>query len=93
MIRRKSTIDQHVGTHPETGLRMTRLHEVVTEYDFDASNRERCAWVDQVHAARVQLELLDYEARLRAYDWLADHDHDPDAAAVAIRRAIVVAIT
>lgn len=33
MITRRSVIDQHQGTHPGTGLRITRIVDVETEYD------------------------------------------------------------
>lgn len=87
MITRKSTIDQHQGTHPGTGLRITQLVEVETEYDLDASDPEEHAWVDEVHAARVALESLDSEARARAQRWLDEHSFDFDVG-VAYRRAI-----
>lgn len=88
MITRKTTIDRHIGDHPTTGLRMMQHHDVVTEYDLDVEDPEQQRWVDEVHAARVQLELLDSEPRQRAYDWLAAHDHDTSDEAAAYRRAI-----
>lgn len=91
MITRKTTIDQHIGTHPLTGLPMFERRDIVTEYDLDASNRADRRWVDEVHAARCQLEMLNAEQRKRAYDWLAAHDHDTSDEASAYRAAIVAA--
>lgn len=79
MITRRSTIDQHTGTHP-TGLCMTQLCDVVTTYDLDADDPKERVWVDRVHEARVALESLDVDQRNRAKDWLIAHGDgdDPD---------------
>ena len=91
MITRKSTIDQHIGTHPVTGLRMTELCDIVTEYDLDASDPDERRWVDEVHEARVQLEMLDADVRNRAKDWLAEHGANISDEASAYRAAILAA--
>jgi predicted Zn-dependent protease len=94
MITRKSTIDQHQGTHPATGMRITALHDVVSSYPLlDAGNADDEAWVDEVHAARVRLEQLDTEPRQIAYDWIVAHDSDGLDEVDAYRQAIIAATT
>ena len=85
MIRR-TTIEQHVGEHPTTGLRMTRLHEVIT--DVDGATESDAAEVDDLHAAEVELASLDAGPRAKATAWLEEHDVDMADEANWIRRAI-----
>lgn len=89
MITRKTTIDQHQGTHPD-GTPYTQLVEVVTEHDLDETDPEEQAWVDGVHAAHVALESLDAEMRSRAKRWLDEHGAHMDAV-VGYRCAVAAA--
>lgn len=91
MITRRSVIDQHQGTHPGTGLRITRLVDVETEYELDESDPDEQAWVDEVHSAHVALELLDAPARERAKKWIDEHGSDLDDDGTTYRRAIAAA--
>lgn len=89
MIRRTTTIDQHRGMHPATGLRITALHEVVSAYPLlDEGDADDEKWVDEVHALRVEMESLEADQRERALEWLARHDGDDLEEIEAYRNAI-----
>jgi hypothetical protein len=81
----RSTIDQHLGTHPATGMQVYELVEVVTEGE-DADE----TWLADLHRARVALAELSAADRKYAQWWLDDHCSEIDAADEAhwIRRAI-----
>lgn len=88
MIRRSTTIEQHIGDHP-SGLRIVHALEVVTVLTED----EDLAAGDDLHAAKVELASLDVEPRRRATEWIDGHAEeiagcDPLGRADWIRRAI-----
>jgi hypothetical protein len=82
-----SIIEQHIGDHPVTGLRLVRFHEVITEMDLEEAATVR---IGNLHAVEVELASLDASSREKAEAWLTAHVNqinDPDKAAW-IRRAI-----
>lgn len=91
MITRKTTIDQHQGNHPGTGIRITRLVEVVTEVRLDETDERYQQGVTTLHRARVALESLDACARARAERWLDAHLGDDIAERDKYRAAVAAA--
>lgn len=93
-ITRSTTIDQHRGVNPATGLRLVVRHEVVTarEYDDRVDPRDHAERLtDELHTAEVELASLDADHRELAQDWLADADAvglDAKSEAAHLRRAI-----
>lgn len=71
-ITRKTTIEQHQGTHPATGMRMVALKDVVTELECDAATAEANALADRLHAARVAIAEMYAGDRQAAEEWIAD---------------------
>lgn len=100
--RLTTTVDQHRGDHAATGLRITELTDVVTEWPMgdrewnsltDADREEFAETLADYHAARVELAEQDADTRERAAEILP---HTPgyddfDYAAKAVREAIAAA--
>ena len=58
-IIRRTTIEQHIGDDPATGLRIVHALDVVTEI----SDEDDLAACDQLHAAKVEIASLRDEVR------------------------------
>ena len=86
---RRTTIEQHIGDDPATGLRIVHTLDIVTEI----SDEDDLAACDDLHAAKVALASLDVEPRRRATEWIDDQAESiagctPDDGAQWIWRAI-----
>jgi hypothetical protein len=82
----KTIIEQDLGADPSTGTRVRRLHEVITQpEDYPGLDDDA---VEDLHAALVELERLDFVTRHAARQQIERTGLDPISPAGTIRRAI-----
>lgn len=90
-------IDQHQGEHAQTGIRIVELVTITTQtsdYEQDLSTLTGADLVnlwqrlEEIHAARVDLESLDLDPRKQAHAILDDASVDFAELAETIRGAI-----